>query len=172
MKKILFTFLMVLLAALAAQAATDYGFSVAGVTVTSDNCSNIVSNYITGGTVSYDPSNNTLLMNNVTINMTGSYNRVINNLENSDLFIMFRGTCNLTAQDAAVIRIRKSTTLWAPQATDVVNINGVNENGIWMALLRVPEHSISSPPIIRLSRMRTMARASSLIHGTRCILTM
>ena len=47
MKKILFTFLMVLLAALAAQAATDYGFSVAGVTVTSDNCSNIVSNYIT-----------------------------------------------------------------------------------------------------------------------------
>ena len=145
MKKILFTLMMVLLAAMAAQAATDYGFSVAGVTVTSDNCSNIVSNYITGGTVSYDPSNNTLLMNNVTINMTGSYNRVINNLENSDLFIMFRGTCNLTAQDAAVIRIRKSTTLWAPQATDVVNINGVNENGIWMATSNAFDLTIKGP---------------------------
>ena len=90
MKKLLSLIAIVLLAALAAQAATDYGFSVAGVTVTSDNCSNIVSNYITSGTVSYDPSNNTLYMNNVTINMTGDYNRVINNLENSDLFIMFR----------------------------------------------------------------------------------
>ena len=145
MKKILFTFLMVLLAMMAAQAATDYGFSVAGVTVTSDNCSNIVSNYITSGTVSYDPSNNTLYMNNVTINMTGDYNRVINNLENSDLFIMFRGTCNLTSRDASVIRIRKSTTLWAPQATDVVNINGVNENGIWMATSNAFDLTIKGP---------------------------
>ena len=40
MKKILFTFLTVLLASLAAQAATDYGFEVAGVTVTSANCNN------------------------------------------------------------------------------------------------------------------------------------
>ena len=35
MKKIFFTFLTVLLATMAAQAATDYGFEVAGVTVTS-----------------------------------------------------------------------------------------------------------------------------------------
>ena len=92
-----------LLATMAAQAATDYGFSVAGTTVTSDNCNNITSSYITGGTVYYTPSNNTLVLNNVTINMTGSYNRCINNLENSDLIIMFRGTCNLNAQDASVI---------------------------------------------------------------------
>ena len=56
MKKILITFLTVLLASLAAQAATDYGFEVAGVTVTSANCNNIVTNYITSGTVYYVPS--------------------------------------------------------------------------------------------------------------------
>ena len=145
MKKILFILMTVLLATLAAQAATDYGFSVAGTTVTSDNCNNIVNNYITSGTVYYDPSNNTLFMNNVTINMTGSYNRVINNLENSDLTVMFRGTCNLTARDASVIRIRKSTTLWAPQATDVVNINGVNDVGIWMATTNDYNLTIQGP---------------------------
>ena len=145
MKKILFTLMTVLLATMAAQAATDYGFSVAGVTVTSDNCNNITSSYITSGTVYYTPSSNTLYMNNVTISMTGDYNRVINNLENSDLIVMFRGTCNLTAQDASVIRIRKSTTLWAPQATDVVNINGVNENGIWMATSNDFDLTIQGP---------------------------
>jgi len=133
MKKILFTLMMVLLATMAAQAATDYGFSVAGTTVTSDNCNNITSSYITSGTVYYTPSTNTLYMNNVTISMTGDYNRVINNLECSGLKVQFSGTCNLYARDAAVVRIRKNTTLSAPSASTVVNITGVNENGIWMA---------------------------------------
>ena len=79
MKKKLLLLLAVLMTALAVNAATDYGFSVAGITVTSDNCNNIVSNYITSGTVYYTPSTNTLYMNNVTITMTGDYNRVINN---------------------------------------------------------------------------------------------
>ena len=151
MKKIFFTFLTVLLAGLAAQAATDYGFSVAGTTVTSDNCNNITSSYITSGTVSYNPSNNILYMNNVTISVTGSNNRVINNLENSDLTIMFRGTCNLTARDASVIRIRKSTTLWAPQPTDVVNINGVNDVGIWMATTNDYELYFQGPGTFNIS---------------------
>ncbi|MBQ6080437.1 MAG: hypothetical protein IJK93_09205 [Muribaculaceae bacterium] len=151
MKKILFTFLTVLLATLAAQAATDYGFSVAGTTVTSDNCNNITSSYITSGTVYYTPSNNTLVLNNVTINMTGSYNRCINNLENSDLTIMFRGTCNLKAQDAAAIRIRKTTNLWAPQATDVVNITGYNDNAIYMATTNDYELWIMGPGTFNIS---------------------
>ena len=150
MKKVLFTLLSLLLFSAVAQAATDYGFSVAGTTVTSDNCNNIVNNYITSGTVSYNPSNNTLLMNNVTINMTGSYNRVINNLENSGLTVMFRGTCNLKAQDASVIRIRKSTTLWAPQATDVVNITGVNDVGIWMATTNDYNLTIQGPGTFKI----------------------
>ena len=133
MKKIFFTFLTVLLATLAAQAATDYGFSVAGTTVTSNNCNNITNSYITSGTVYYIPSTNTLYMNNVTISMTGDYNRVINNLDCSGLKVEFSGTCNLYARDAAVVRIRKNTTLYAPSASTVVNITGVYENGIWMA---------------------------------------
>jgi len=151
MKKVLFTLLSLLLFSAVAQAATDYGFSVAGTTVTSDNCNNIVNNYITSGTVSYNPSNNTLFMNNVTINMTGSYNRVINNLENSGLTVMFRGTCNLKAQDASVIRIRKSTMLWAPQATDVVNITGVNDVGIWMATTNDFDLTIQGPGTFNIS---------------------
>ncbi len=133
MKKKLLLLLAVLMSAMAAQAATDYGFTVAGTAVTSDNCNNIVSNYITGGTVYYVPSSNTLYMNNVTITMTGDYNRVINNLECSGLKVQFSGTCNLYARDAAVVRVRKNTTLSAPSASTVVNITGVNENGIWMA---------------------------------------
>ncbi|MBO7609975.1 MAG: hypothetical protein J6S96_07225, partial [Muribaculaceae bacterium] len=58
----------VLLAGLTAQAATDYGFEVAGTAVTSDNCNNITNSYITSGTVYYDPSNNTLFIKNATIN--------------------------------------------------------------------------------------------------------
>jgi Leucine-rich repeat (LRR) protein len=133
MKKKLLLLLAVLMTAMVAQAATDYGFTVAGTTVTSDNCNNIVSNYITSGTVYYVPSSNTLYMNNVTITMTGDYNRVINNLECSGLKVQFSGTCNLYARDAAVVRIRKNTTLSAPSASTVVNITGVNQNGIWMA---------------------------------------
>jgi Leucine-rich repeat (LRR) protein len=157
MKKLLSLIAIVLLATMAAQAATDYGFSVAGTTVTSDNCNNITNSYITSGTVSYNPSNNTLFMNNVTINMTGSYNRVINNLENSDLTVMFRGTCNLKAQDASVIRIRKSTTLWAPQATDVVNITGVNDVGIWMATTNDFDLTIQGPGTFNISSTKQPA---------------
>ena len=135
-----------MLATLAAQAATDYGFSVAGVTVTSANCNNIVSNYITSGTVSYNPSTNTLYMNNVTITMTGDYNRVINNLENDGLKVQFSGTCNLTAQDASVIRVRKhTTTLYAPSASTVVNITGVNDCAIYMATDNFPKLYFEGP---------------------------
>ena len=151
MKKVLFTLLSLLLFSAVAQAATDYGFSVAGTTVTSDNCNNIVNNYIKSGRVSYDPSTNTLFMNNVTINMTGSYNRVINNLENSGLIVMFRGTCNLTGYDGAGVRIRKSTTLWAPEATDVVNITGVNDVGIWMATTNDFDLTIQGPGTFNIS---------------------
>ena len=156
MKKILFTFLTVLLASLAAQAATDYGFEVAGVTVTSANCNNIVTNYISG-TVYYVPSSNTLYMNNVTITMTGDYNRVINNLECSDLKVEFSGTCNLYARDAAVVRIRRTTTLSAPSASTVVNITGVNENGIWLATRNVFDLIIQGPGTFNISSTNNTA---------------
>ncbi len=151
MKKILFTFLTVLLASLAAQAATDYGFEVAGVTVTSANCNNIVSNYLTSGMVHYVPSSNTLYMDNVTIFMTGDYNRVINNLENEGLKVQFSGTCNLYARDAAVVRIRRTTTLSAPSASTVVNITSVYENGIWLATRNSFDLIIKGPGTFNIS---------------------
>ena len=157
MKKILFTFLTVLLASLAAQAATDYGFEVAGVTVTSANCNNIVSNYLTSGMVYYVPSSNTLYMDNVTIFMTGDYNRVINNLENEGLKVQFSGTCNLYARDAAVVRIRRTTTLSAPSASTVVNITGVNENGIWLATRNVFDLTIQGPGTFNISSTNNTA---------------
>ena len=124
----------VLLAGLAANAATSYGFEVAGTAVTSDNCNNITNSYITSGTVYYDPSNNTLFIKNATINCTGSYKRAINNTSNSDLIVMFQGTCTLKAKDAAAIRVSKNTTLWAPQASTTVNIIGMDEEAIYMAI--------------------------------------
>ena len=151
MKKILFAFLTVLLASLAAQAATDYGFEVAGVTVTSANCNNIVSNYLTSGMVYYVPSSNTLYMDNVTIFMTGDYNRVINNLENEGLKVQFSGTCNLYARDAAVVRIRRTTTLSAPSASTVVNITSVYENGIWLATRNSFDLIIKGPGTFNIS---------------------
>ena len=156
MKKILFTFLTVLLATMAAQAATDYGFSVGGTTVTSDNCNNIASNYMTG-TAYYVASSNTLYLNNVTINMTGTNNRCINNLECSGLKVQFSGTCNLKAQDAAAVRIRKNTTLYAPATSTVVNITGVNDVGIWMATTNDYSLTIQGPGTFNISSTKKPA---------------
>ena len=156
MKKILFTLMTVLLATMAAQAATDYGFSVAGTTVTSDNCNNITNNYISG-TVYYVPSSNTLYMSNVTITVTGTNNRVINNLECSGLKVLFSGTCNLKAQDASVVRIRKNTTLYAPATTTVVNITGVNDVGIWMATTNDYSLTIQGPGTFNISSTKQPA---------------
>lgn len=92
MKKILFTLLSLLLFFAVAQAATNYGFYVAGTMVTSDNCNNIVNNYIKSGRVSYDPGTNTLFMHDVTINTqgaSGDARRAIQNNECSDLIVMF-----------------------------------------------------------------------------------
>lgn len=154
MKKILVTLLSLLLFSAVAQAATDYGFYVAGTKVTSDNCNNIVNNYIKSGRVSYDPGTNTLFMYNVTINTqgaSGDARRAIQNNECSDLIVMFRGTCDLTGYDGAGVRIRKSTTLWAPEATDVVNIHSVNAEGIWMATSNNFDLYIQGPGTFNIS---------------------
>jgi thiol-activated cytolysin len=72
MKKLLSLIAFVLLTTLAAQAATSYGFYVAGTMVTSDNCNNIVNNYIKSGTASYDHSTKTLKLTNININTQGA----------------------------------------------------------------------------------------------------
>lgn len=59
MKRILSLFLLLFMVVLATHAATDYGLSVAGVRVTSDNKNIITGNGISGS-VGYNPGTHTL----------------------------------------------------------------------------------------------------------------
>ena len=104
MKKILTTLMVVLLAGLAAQAATYYGFKIGGVSVNSDNYNNVTGSTISGS-VSYNPSTNTVTLTNVTISRTGDYNRCIYNESNDGLKVELYGTNNLSARDAAAVRL-------------------------------------------------------------------
>ena len=63
----------------------SYNLEVAGVSVTSANATNITGNYITG-TVTFDAENNTLTLNNATIDLT----------EMKGPGISYTGTANLT----------------------------------------------------------------------------
>ncbi len=129
MKK-LFTILALLLAALAAQAATYYGFKIAGVSVNSDNYRNVTGSNITSGTVVYDPSSNTVTLTNVTISRTGSDNRAIYNESNSGLKVELVGTNNLSATQSAPVRIEKNTTIRVSSGT--TTITGGSEGGIYI----------------------------------------
>ncbi len=130
MKK-LFTILALLLATLAAQAATYYGFKIAGVSVNSDNYQNVTGSNIASGTVKYDPSSNTVTLTNVTISRTGSNNRAILNESNSGLTVKLVGTNNLSATQSAPVRFEKNTTLTVSSGT--TTITGGSEGGIYIS---------------------------------------
>ena len=104
MKKITFLMMALVLTALSAQAATYYGFKIGGVPVNSDNYSNVTGSNISGS-VSYDPTTNTVTLNNVTISRTGTDNRCIYNESNNGLIVKLMGTNNLSAKDAAPVRL-------------------------------------------------------------------
>ena len=68
MKKRIFTSIIALLAMVGvARAATNYGLSISGVSITSDNYQNLSSLGITSGTMTFDPTTGTLTLNNVTL---------------------------------------------------------------------------------------------------------
>lgn len=92
------------LTAWSAQAATYYGFKIGGVAVNSDNYNNVTGSTISGS-VTYDPTTNTVTLNNVTISRTGSDNRCIYNESNNGLTVILQGTNNLSARDAAPVRL-------------------------------------------------------------------
>ena len=50
-----------------ARAATDYGLSISGVPITSDNYQNLSSLGLTSGTMTFDPTSGTLTLDNVTL---------------------------------------------------------------------------------------------------------
>ncbi len=92
MKKLLSLFLL-LSVAFASYAATDFGISVAGVRVTSDNKNNITGAGITGS-ISYNIAKNMLTLNNATIDVRNlEVNAITNDYgARANLWIRLEGT--------------------------------------------------------------------------------
>ena len=85
MKRLNLFLVAILFVSISSWGATDYGLTVGGVDVTSDNCSNITGEhnkkYATDDEyyIKYDPATKTLTFKNILIERTGSYNRAILN---------------------------------------------------------------------------------------------
>ena len=124
MKKLLFFLMAVFLAGMHLQAATSYGFSVGGVSVTSDNYTNVTGSDISG-TVFYNPTTKYLFLENVTITRAG-YG--IYNESCSGLTVVFKGTCSLKGTNAPAIKLTANTTLEANSGS-TVNLTGLTSNG-------------------------------------------
>ena len=131
MKKILFLLMTVMLAAWSAQAATYYGFKIGGVEVNSNNYTNVTGSNISGS-VSYNPSTNTVTLTNVTIARTGSYNRAILNESNDGLIVNLQGTNNLSAQDASAVRLDSGVGMTMNVVYGTTTISSVDEEAIYV----------------------------------------
>ena len=88
----------------------DYGFKVAGISVTTDNYNGITSSDITHGTVSYNPETKTLLLNQTTITRSGSGNYAIQNLTCYGLIIDCQNV-DLTTTGASTVHLAQYTTI-------------------------------------------------------------
>ena len=100
----------------AATAAKYYGFWFGGVKVTSDNCSNITSKYITPNADSYsqawyEPEENTLYVRNIKVERTGGHNHALDNESNDGLTVVFMGKNKFFAKNSSSIFLKQNTTL-------------------------------------------------------------
>ena len=100
----------------AATAAKYYGFWFGGVKVTSDNCSNITSKYITPNAdfypqAWYEPDENTLYVRNIKVERTGGHNHALDNESNDGLTVVFMGNNEFFAKNSSSIFLKKNTTL-------------------------------------------------------------
>lgn len=86
----------------------DYELWIAGRTVTSENCNNISNYYGVNGEVSYDPSSNTLILDNATITATGEDYGIKSEIDG--LTIRVIGTCTIIASGFAALRTGYSRT--------------------------------------------------------------
>ena len=127
----------ILFAAVSAFGATDYGLTVGGVDVTSDNCSNITGEHIEKHSsatddeyyIKYDPATKTLTFKNILIERTGSYNRAILNEDVDGLKIVFLGKNELSAEDSSPVRLNNNTTITVPEGGEL-DVFGGDEDGI------------------------------------------
>ena len=100
----------------AAAAAKYYGFWFGGVKVTSANCSNITSKYITPNAdfypqAWYEPEENTLYVRNIKVERTGGYNHALENESNDGLTVVFMGKNVFRAKNSSGFFLKKNTTL-------------------------------------------------------------
>ena len=140
MKKFLSFLLCTLLCALCStvSAATDYGIKVGGVSVTSDNASNVTGSNIKAYnttlpySVVYNASTKTLTLDNIRIERTGSYNRAILNDGCDGLTVIFKSQCYLKAADSSPLRFNANTTLKSKNGyqSDTTYVYGVDEDAI------------------------------------------
>ena len=115
--------------------AKYYGIQVGGVEVTDINASNVTGSNIKAKvssrpySVVYDASTNTLTLDNIKIERTGSYNRAILNESCDGLTVIFKSACTLEAEDSSPVRLNANTTL---KSVDFccVDIYGGNEDGL------------------------------------------
>lgn len=123
MKKIL---LLALLLMPLRTLAENYGITVAGVEVTSENATNVTGEYITAGTVSYDAQSETLTLNNVhangqisvtrssmTINLVGVSIFNVNTDNGKNYLIKYEGEINYGTNDPSSTLIFKADALGA-----------------------------------------------------------
>ncbi len=106
--------------------AISYGLQIAGVNITSANYDKI--NTIDGvsGAVDYDPSTNTLTLNNATIDASKGHNAIRHGIPN--LTILLKGSNNIKGAMAA-LEATASTTI---KGAGSLNITSPNECGIYI----------------------------------------
>ena len=90
-------------------AQEKYGFKVAGVDVTGDNCLDLTEISGVSGKVSFDPNTRTLTLDNATIEIDG-YNAILNQTC-KDFVIELLGTNTFNVTNSAGIYLCESTTI-------------------------------------------------------------
>ena len=105
---------------------SSYGINIIGVPVTSENCNDLSVIDGVSGTVDYDPSTNTLTLNNATIDASKGRNAILHGIPN--LTILLKGSNNIKGAMAA-LEATASTTI---KGAGSLNITSPNECGIYI----------------------------------------
>ena len=114
--------------ATAGDETSSYGIDIIGVPVTSENCNDLSVIDGVSGTVKYDPTTNTLTLDNATID-AGDKGQGISNQNVPDLNIQVNGTNKVTSHTSAVT-IRQTTTI---SGTGTLNATSTNNCGIFLS---------------------------------------
>ncbi|WP_221416021.1 hypothetical protein [Porphyromonas circumdentaria] len=112
-----------------AKAQTEYNLKIAGVKVTSENCDDL--SVIDGvrGTVKYDPSSNTLTLDNATIDVGNGKNCIFAEKKGTPLTIVVKGTCRLSSTTWAALNLWRNTTI---TGGGTLSLASADDSGIYL----------------------------------------